>query len=158
MLNLPETETTVINFDEYFNQPETPETVNTIAYNVMDYPEDVEFPNHNPQGEEWLTLQDTLENPNLLQNNCGAITWAVIETITQELPDGYTAEEKTLTYNNGVHVAVLITDPQNKQHIIDYTAKQYDPTLPTPYITSKENWEKTIDSYVQQQFQDTRKK
>lgn len=145
---------------EYFKEeyePEAPQELKDLAYSFMDYAEEIEITNHNKLGNETLTLQEMLENPKLFNNNCGPVTWAILKDLQYESINGYEFQEHTIQYNEGVHVAVLATSSNGEEYILDFTARQYYRNLPCPLIEKRDNWEKTIDTYVSMLYMDERK-
>lgn len=144
-------------FKEEYNS-EAPTELHELAENIVEYANDIEFINHNKKGDEYLTLQDLIEDHTLFNNNCGPVTWAVLDALSSEDVEGYTFEEHTITYKEGIHVAVLAKNDSGEEYILDFTAKQYYKNLPCPLVESKANWEKTIDTYVSMLYQDSRVK
>lgn len=145
---------------EYFKDdyiPNAPEELTELAYSFMDYTEEIEVTNHNKTGPEMVTLMDMLENNKLFNNNCGPVTWAILNDLENESISGYSFTEHVVQYKEGVHVAVLATSEEGEEYVIDFTAKQYYNRLPCPLVEKRENWEKTIDTYVSMLFSDERK-
>lgn len=163
-IDLPEENTSSDSgsFNEVFDEdyrPIVPEQILDLAYETMDYTDEIEIPNHfNDSEEEYITLTDMLKNPKLFSNNCGPTTWAVIENMRGSVPDGYKVEDYTLEYKQGVHVAVLVTEDSGEQYVIDYTARQYNDRLPCPLVEPRERWENMIDHYVETLYNDSRVK
>ena len=141
--------------DEYI--PDAPQELIELAYDFMNYADEITIENHHKVGPEMVTLADMLENNKLFSNNCGPTTWAILDDLRNEEIAGYSFKEHTLTYNEGVHVAVLATSDSGEEYVIDFTAKQYYSKLPCPLVEKRENWEKSIDTYVSMLYKDSRK-
>lgn len=151
---------TSFTISEYFKtdyEPNAPQEVKDLAYSFMEYADEITIDNHCKHGPETVTLADMLDSPKLFNNNCGPLTWAVLEDLKHEAIEGYTFEEHVLQYKEGIHVAILAINSEGEEYVIDYTAKQYYEKLPCPIIETKENWEKTIDTYVSMLYNDERK-
>jgi len=163
-LTLPEVETAEvsdIDVDALLDndyKPNVPHDLLDVAYDIMNYCDDIEVLNHYHEGKEYLSLTDMLQNTKMFTNNCGPITWAVMENLNADMPEGYRVEDYILEYRQGVHVACLITDENGEQYVLDYTAKQYDSRLPCPLVEPKERWEAIIDKQVAILYNDTRVK
>lgn len=145
---------------EYFKEeytPDVPQDLIDVAVSYVEYSDDVSFVNHHKDGPEYITLTDMLENPKMFNNNCGPATWAVLELLEQENVERFSFKEHVLRYNEGVHIAILASSENGEEYVIDYTAKQYYSALPCPLVESRENWEKTIDTYVSMLYKDNRK-
>lgn len=98
------------------------------------------------------------EGDAMLTNSCKSVTQAVIKKLEAEggIPEGYTVSEFVLDYKKGYHVALLFTDREGKEFIVDFTSRQYDNWLPFAMVEPKERWEKVIDHYVGKNFYDHR--
>lgn len=140
-----------------FFSKKVPNEIIDIANEVIDYAHEIEFVNHNNKhGEEYATLAELISNPKMFNNNCGPVTWAVIEQL-DPLPDGYTSSPITLRYQEGIHVAVeIVNNNTDEVYIVDYTARQYSDKLPVPLITTRKTWERVIDNYVALLYKDRR--
>lgn len=147
-------------FDEMsfdFFHKKVPNEIIDIAHDLLGYAEEIEFVNHNTKhGDEYTTLAELIENPKMFNNNCGPVSWAVIEQL-EPLPAGYSSAPITLQYYEGVHIAVQLTNHNNGEvYIVDYTAKQYWEKLPIPFVTTQKTWERVIDNYVALLYKDRR--
>lgn len=134
----------------FSNFPETtvPYELQDVAQSFIDYAEEIMVDNHNDDGEPVLPLSEILADENLMVNNCGPVTWAVIEELERDSSEGFSYREHTLQYGKGVHVAVLAESDNGDEYVIDFTARQYDSGLPCPLVVKRYEWEKTIDYYV----------
>ena len=133
-----------------------PETLKELSQSFIDYAEEIIVDNNSDTGDETVTLYEILNNDKLLINNCGPVTWALMEQLTYDDMQHMSYSEHTIQYRKGVHVALLAESTQGEQYIIDLTARQYNPELPCPFIAKRYEWEQTIDYYVRELYNDER--
>lgn len=159
-------------------QSTPPEVVCAIVRDAVEYATEIEFPNHgemperpaaeNPVDdwdEHWLTLDYTAD-PRLARNNCDAASSAVLADIAQPSVAGTTAEADLIdirwhheaeeptaaAINVSIHVAVVVRDPGEPAWVVDFTARQFDPGLPWPYIATEDEWRAEIDRIAREHF------
>ncbi|MGV8846097.1 hypothetical protein [Tessaracoccus sp.] len=136
----------------------SPATVVDLVHE-LDSHMDEEFPNSCPlfdedEGEEqdWIRL-GAMASPEYANNNCYGATHAVDELIVtqvgQEPGVGYGTVE--LEWETGVHWANTLTCDRTAW-VVDYTARQFNPALPFPYVAPLASWKDVIDGYVAAQY------
>lgn len=101
---------------------------------------DLEILDHSPVRQHTVQLQE-LGNPRLALGNCWAATNEVIEQVRAtglgaEWVDEITIRRRRL---GGQHVAILAGDLDG-YYVIDYTARQFHPDLPFPYVAGVDEW------------------
>lgn len=120
----------------------------------------IEFPNHNSDAKtDWLTLRELISEDKHYLNNCDAVSGEVYNYL-EEMQDEYEGISNVdlvqLDYAKGAHVAVSVTNEDGKDWVIDYTAKQFDTSLPVPLVLPKKTWEDLIDGYIWAKHKDSR--
>lgn len=116
---------------------------------------DLEFENYNPNtDEDYITLENVLDNPELMSGNCGSVSWALEEELVNDFKqEDIKFSSHEIKFNDGkTHVANLMILPSGEKVIIDYTAKQYGEHFMNPYIDSIKNWTDTINNNVQKLY------
>jgi hypothetical protein len=129
--------------------PESPDAIQArrlgAARGVLEeYPE-LEIMDHSPARQEAVRL-DELGDPRLALGNCWAATNEVIDQIGAsefgaDWLDEITIRRKRL---GGQHVAILAGD-RDGDYVIDYTARQFHPDLPFPYVAGVEEWKASVE-------------
>lgn len=96
--------------------------------------------------EEILTLAELRDNPDLLANNC----YSVSSVLAQELssPDEEVGVISIAYRDKHSHHAVSIRNADGEEVILDYTAAQYDNSLPIPFLANRARWKATIADRV----------
>jgi hypothetical protein len=133
---------------------EIPEDVEREIDEIFNYAHEIEFLNHGDSKDEYLTVQDIIDNNKLIRGNCLAVTHGIIEN--HMLNDDYEVSAATLAYEKGYHAAVQIKH-QDETMILDFTMRQFDSEAPLPYIGRRAEWEEKIDSYIESIWLDKRK-
>jgi hypothetical protein len=136
-----------------------PETIADLSVDIESEANTIEFPNHNAaSGEDWLTLEELIENDNLYENNCDAVSGEIynyLEEMASHYPEISKIDLVQLNYNKGAHVAVTATIDES-EWVLDYTAKQFDSSLPVPLLVPRQEWENLIDAYIWVKHKDSR--
>lgn len=112
-------------------------------------PEDyagLEIMNHSRTPGDVVQL-GSLGDAETARGNCWAASNEIIEMVG---PFGFEAEElDDVTLRNrrarNYHVALLVRD-QDGEYIADYTARQFDPGLPFPFVASYPEWKASIEA------------
>lgn len=112
----------------------------SAARDVLDEYGDLEIMDHSPARRENVQLAE-LGDPGLALGNCWAATNELIEQVGAtefgvEWLDEITIRRKRL---GGHHVALLAGD-RDGTYVIDYTARQFHPELPFPYVAGVDEW------------------
>ena len=110
---------------------------------VLDEYGDIEVSHRGHGRREYVTLDET-GNPDLARGNCWIITNEIIEQVGPGEFGAHTLAELTID-GAGHHVALLVTDAHG-EYIVDYTARQFSPDLPHPFVTSYEDWLAAINT------------
>lgn len=110
------------------------------ARDVLEEYGDLEIMDHSPARRHTVELQE-LGDPRLALGNCWAATNELIEeagagAFGAEWVDEITIRRPRL---GGHHVAVLAGDTEGL-YVIDYTARQFHPDLPFPYVAGVKEW------------------
>jgi hypothetical protein len=138
---------------------EAPAEVSDLISDIESEASSIEFPNHNhASGEDWLSLEELIQNDNLYENNCDAVSGEIynyLEEMSNHYPDITKIDLVQLDYTKGAHVATSL-ELEGESWVLDYTAKQFDSSLPVPLIAPKKDWEKLIDLYIWVKHKDTR--
>jgi hypothetical protein len=105
---------------------------------------DLEIPNHSPTRQDTVRL-DELGDPRLALGNCWAATNELIEEAGAAEFGVDWVDEITITRRRlgGQHVAILAAD-QDGMFVIDYTARQFHPELPYPFVAGVEDWQVAV--------------
>lgn len=106
---------------------------------------DLEIPDHSPARRGTVRLHE-LGDPLLALGNCRAVTNELIEAagageFGAEWVDEITIARRRL---GGVHVAILAAD-RDGMFVIDYTARQFHPDLPYPFVAGIEDWKAAVE-------------
>lgn len=106
---------------------------------LQDYA-DLEIIDHSPARQGTVTLEQ-MGDPRLALGNCWAATNEVIEEagpseFGAEWLDEITIRRRRL---GGQHVAILVADTDG-MYIVDYTARQFSPDLPFPFVAGIKDW------------------
>lgn len=100
----------------------------------------IEFVNNNPataeSGKTKITLQETLDDPKLLGNNC----YSVSSIMTQKMPK---ARMVDVMFTKGTHFANMVVE-DGQRWIIDWTLRQYGEDYPIPYVAPYDTWRKEV--------------
>jgi hypothetical protein len=120
----------------------------------------IEFPNHNSASKkEWMTLEELISKDKYYDNNCDAVSGEVynyLEEMQYEFEGISNVDLVQLDYAKGAHVAVSVANEDREDWVIDYTAKQFDTSLPVPLVLPKKTWEDLIDGYIWAKHKDSR--
>jgi hypothetical protein len=106
---------------------------------------DLEITDHSPARHGTVTLAE-LGDPRLALGNCWAATNEIIEQVGASEFGAEWLDEITIRRRRigGQHVAILAGDC-NGEFVIDYTARQFHPELPFPYVAGVEDWKATVE-------------
>jgi hypothetical protein len=128
---------------------ESPEAIqgrrlDAARYVLAEFP-DLEIMDHSPARQGTVALGE-LGEPRLALGNCWAATNEIIEEVGAvefgaEWLDEITIRRARL---GGQHVAVLAGD-RDGDYVIDYTARQFHPELPFPYVAGVEEWKSAVE-------------
>ena len=120
------------------------------AYLIFKENHHVEIFNFHPSGKKnsKITISE-LEQQNLHQSNGKSLSHALAVPIRKHLPAGSRTDVLTRSHGkSGSHTAIIVTLEEDIKYIVDYTAKQYDETLPAILVLTKEEWENLIDPHI----------
>lgn len=111
---------------------------------LAEYP-DLEIMDHSPARQHTVRLEE-LGDPRLALGNCWAATNEVIEEIGASEFGAEWLDEITIRRARlgGQHVALLAGDADG-HFIIDYTARQFHPGMPFPYVAGVEAWKTAVE-------------
>jgi hypothetical protein len=112
---------------------------------VLDEFPDLEITDHSPARQGTVTLAE-LGDPRLALGNCWAATNEIIEEAGAVEFGAEWLDEITIrrTRLGGQHVAILAGD-RDGDYVIDYTARQFHPDLPFPYVAGVEEWKASVE-------------
>jgi hypothetical protein len=118
---------------------------------LAEYP-DLEIMDHSPARQHTVRLEE-LGDPRLALGNCWAATNEVIEEIGASEFGAEWLDEITIRRSRlgGQHVAILAGD-QDGHFVIDYTARQFHPEMPFPYVANVEEWKAAVESASRQRW------
>lgn len=138
----------------------TSDLLEELKEGILEDASELEFPNHSPESnKDWLTIANVIKRNKFYENNCHAISSELAQFMDElgSYTDGFkSAETIQLDYNNGVHVAVLVEDEDGEKTVVDYTARQFDKSLPVPLMLKQNDWEELIDYYIEKLHGDYR--
>lgn len=102
----------------------------------------IEIANHNfaTSPEEWVTLQEIMDSHELAGNNCFAVASQIEEETDEKFLHG-----EFLFKDCKSHHCSIFTDTDEQKIVIDFTAHQYDETLPCPLVTDPNTWKNLIE-------------
>ncbi|WP_354214515.1 hypothetical protein [Arthrobacter sp. UYCo732] len=111
---------------------------------LAEYP-DLEITDHSPVRQDTVRLEE-LGDPRLALGNCWAATNEVIDQVGAAEFNAEWLDEITLCRARlgGQHVAILAGD-RDGHYVIDYTARQFHPELPFPFVTGVEEWKAAVE-------------
>lgn len=115
------------------------------AARVLEDFADLEIVDHSPARQGTVTLAE-MGDPRLALGNCWAATNEVIEEAGASEFGADWVDEITLKRRRlgGQHVAVLVADPDG-MYVVDYTARQFSPDLPFPFVAGVKDWMAAVD-------------
>ncbi|GAA4032759.1 hypothetical protein GCM10023063_15110 [Arthrobacter methylotrophus] len=129
--------------------PESPDAIqarrlDAARYVLAEFP-DLEIIDHSPARQGTVTLQE-LGDPRLALGNCWAATNEVIEEVGASEFGADWLDEITIRRNRlgGQHIAILAGD-RDGDYVIDYTARQFHPELPFPYVAGVDEWHAAVE-------------
>lgn len=110
------------------------------ARDVLEEYGDLEIPDHSPARQHTVQLQE-LGDSRLALGNCWAATNEIIEQVGAAELGAEWLDEITIrrTRLGGQHVGLLAGDADG-HYVIDYTARQFHPDLPFPYVAGVDEW------------------
>lgn len=136
---------------------EVTETVDMVTMDATG----IEFLDHSPGGEEWTNLS-AMTDPLQAGNNCFAVTHAVVEHIVTQVgqPEGWDVGTVELFFegtrgneaDGGVHWATTFTSVTGEEWVMDYTARQFDPSAPFPLVARRDAWQAWVASRIGDEF------
>lgn len=113
---------------------------------VLDEYADLEIVDHSPAEQDFVRLEQ-LGDPAVALGNCGAAAAELIERAGAAEFDVEWLDEITINRSaagGGQHVAILAGD-RDGTFVIDYTARQFDPELPFPFVAGVEEWHAAVE-------------
>lgn len=113
------------------------------AQYVLDEFGNIEVSHHGAGRRDYVLLEEMGE-PDLARGNCWIITNEIIEQVDPGEFGAHTLTELTID-GHGHHVALLVTDAHG-EYILDYTARQFSPDLPYPFVASYVDWLAAINT------------
>lgn len=120
---------------------ETTTLLNDIRANIDIIMEDVaslDVANHSAVGPEWVTVAE-MSDPDLARNNCWAVSNEIYENLSAE---GFGVDEVDIIGVEApgcTHYAVVLMNA-NDSVVVDFTARQFSPDAPFPYIVPVKVW------------------
>jgi hypothetical protein len=110
---------------------------------LQDYA-DLQIIDHSPARQGTVTLEE-MGDPRLALGNCWAATSEVIEGAGASAFGADWVDEITIKRRRlgGQHVAILVADPDG-MYVVDYTARQFSPDLPFPFVSGVKDWMATV--------------
>lgn len=121
-------------------------------FSLDEYEDEIEIPNSNKEASSaaWITLADVKNNPRLAAGNCGSVSYALESELSHDFSsENIDFSSVEVKYQDGYnHVANKAILPNGDIVMVDYTANQYDQTLPTPYVAGVKEWAATINDRV----------
>lgn len=132
-----------------------PDEITELVDGLAFSPEEVWFPNHNSTSdEEWLNLQQLADEPSLARNNCHSVTFEVHREIAENVGHPHPHGTAELVFESGVHWANIAEDAECRRWAVDYTARQFDPTLPCPLVEPADRWQTRVETAIREQYGD----
>lgn len=136
---------------------DTTTALQELANEILEEADYIEFPDHSGVGNSDWTKLSKASNPEHASNNCNAAADEVMKyTVTTiGLSPGLNISMAAIFFDDdSCHYANLITDDQdNVLGIIDFTARQFDASLPFPLVLdSIDNWALKINTAANLKF------
>lgn len=116
-----------------------------VAEQVLGEFADLEILDHSPARRETVRLAD-MGDPGLALGNCWATTNELIEEAGASAFEAEWVDEITLKRRRlgGHHVALLVAD-RDGTYVVDYTARQFSPDLPFPFVAGVKDWMAAVE-------------
>jgi hypothetical protein len=131
-------------------QPLTGETlrlqISKCASDVFEENDDLVILRHGSVSQAPLTFADMADGTKAV-GNCWSLTTDLIERIHPSELGGEEIDMVSLKTEKEYHTAVMIM-ANEKEWVVDYTARQFDPQLPFPYVAPISDWEKKISGFM----------
>ncbi|QOD06094.1 hypothetical protein [Pseudarthrobacter sp. BIM B-2242] len=107
---------------------------------------DLEILDHSRARRETVRLAE-MGDPGLALGNCWAATNELIEEAGASAFEAEWVDEITLKRRRlgGHHVALLVGD-RDGTYVVDYTARQFSPDLPFPFVAGVKDWMAAVES------------
>lgn len=123
-------------------QVETRSILDDIRSNldyIMEDVENIEVANHSAVGGEWVTIAD-MADADIARNNCWAASNEIYENLEVEEYANIAEVDIVGVVAEGVsHYAVYLAN-EEEEVVLDFTARQFDPTAPFPYVVPLNVW------------------
>lgn len=136
-------------FQEFITPPAKPavEPRRLRALEVIrDYGDDVQIPNHgeSPTTRPYVNLKDMVDG-DVARGNCWAMTNELIEIVDTSAFDGAEwLDEISIETSWGLNHTALFVGTEDGGYVVDYTARQFDKSLPFPFIASSVEWKNQL--------------
>lgn len=116
-----------------------------LAEQVLRDYADLEILDHSPARRETVRLAE-MGDPGLALGNCWATTNELIEEAGASAFEAEWVDEITLKRRRigGHHVALLVAD-RDGTYVVDYTARQFSPDLPFPFVAGVRDWMTAVE-------------
>lgn len=135
--------------------PSPPPEIVELVEEIEAAADDIWVPDHSGEaGEDWVALSDIAHNPALAGNNCHAVTFEIFRTAVEDVGHDHPVGTAELVFDSGVHWAGTFGDAQGRRWVVDYTAHQFDSSLPVPYVALSGEWEKFVAGKIGDKFGD----
>ena len=115
--------------------------------------EGLEYENYSTSHSGQFVTLDLMAQPHIAADNCYATTDFLLNH--PYLLDNITAmhERSSIVvvseYNGSSHSAVLLSFPdQSDRVVLDFTARQFDESIPFPHIASESEWIQFMDNVI----------
>lgn len=111
---------------------------NNIDYIVDDVAE-YEVANHSSTGGEWVTVAD-MADADIARNNCWVTSNEIYENLDIESYADIEEVDIVGVVAEGVsHYGVYLANSE-EEVVLDFTARQFDPSAPFPYVVPLKVW------------------
>lgn len=100
---------------------------------------DLDVANHSAHGAEWVKVADMID-PDIARNNCWVTSNEIYENV--ELEEYASIDEVDIIgveATGCTHYAVYVAN-QTEQVVIDFTARQFSPDAPFPFVLPVDKW------------------
>lgn len=130
------------------------EAVHEAVPFILEDAEGKEYENYSNHGGEWVTLHQMKSMP-IAMDNCYATTDFLLENrlIKGNLLKSHSLHKVVVQdpeYGSS-HCAVLVEFTETQERIVlDFTARQYDNSLPFPVVTGQSEWLQMMQEFIEE--------
>lgn len=113
---------------------------------IRDYGDQLEIRNEgaNATTRPYVNLKDMVHG-SIAKGNCWAMTKEIVERVDKSaFDDAEWIEEINIETSWGMGHTALFVGTKDGGYVVDYTARQFDESLPFPFIASPDEWKNRL--------------